>query len=482
MNDIIFTTGDLLVIFSYFILLLILGYKAFKSTDQKSEKDFILANRTLSLPAFVATLVTTWYGGILGIGEFTYLYGISSWVVFGLPYYVFALLFTLFMAKKIKKEKQFTIADVFYDRYGKKVGLLSSIFLLFMTSPAPYILMLAYLLQLIFGFSLFFSLITGATLSIVYVFFGGFRSVVNTDKLQFVIIYGSFILFFYFLFTSYGDFDFLQANVSENHLSWFGGNSIQYIIVWFFLASWTFIDPGFHQRCSAAKSNSVAQKGILISIVFWFVFDFLTVSTGLYAVAILKNINPVLSYPLLADKILPPVMKGIFFTGLLAVIMSTIDSFTFLSAITFGRDFVWRIKNHNTSKHLNYYIKIGLLLTGIISIILAILLPSVIKLWYVIGSLCIPPMLLPMLTGYYKKFRLSNIQTLGVMISCFTVSLFSFIWGQSHLINNYPSYPFGVEPFFPGIILSLFFYVIFNLYNFPFKRGESSEKRFKGDL
>jgi len=469
MNDITFTLWDSVVIFSYFIIILILGYKAYKSTLHKSDKDFILANRSLSLPAFVATLVTTWYGGILGVGEFTYLYGISSWIVFGLPYYVFALLFAFFIAKKVRQENQFTIADIFYDRYGKSVGLLSSVFLIFMTSPAPYILMLAFLLQLMFDLSLIVSLIIGTTLSIIYVFFGGFRSVIYTDKFQFVLIYGSFILLFIFLFNSIGDFEFLNSNVSPTHFTWFGGNSIQVIVVWFFLASWTFIDPGFHQRCAAAKSTSVAKKGILISVVFWFVFDFMTVSTGLYAVALLNNINPVLAYPLLAEKVLPPVIKGIFFTGLLAVIMSTIDSFTFLSAITFGRDIIWRIKNQNLKKHVNYYIKIGLILTGIISIILAWLLPSVIKLWYVIGSLCIPPMLFPLLTGYYNNFQLNKIQTLWIMIISFSVSLFSFIWGQIHIIENYPTYPFGAEPFFPGMVLSLFFYIVLNFYNSHYK-------------
>ena len=199
MNDITFTFWDSAVFFSYFVILLYLGYKAYKSTEHKSEKDFVLANRSLSLPAFVATLVTTWYGGILGVGEFTYLYGISSWVVFGLPYYVFALLFASFIAKRVRNEKQFTIADVFYKRYGKKVGLLSSVFLLFMTSPAPYILMLAYLLQLMFNISLIISLLIGTTLSVLYVFFGGFRSVINTDKFQFILIYGSFIYKFLFL-------------------------------------------------------------------------------------------------------------------------------------------------------------------------------------------------------------------------------------------------------------------------------------------
>jgi SSS family solute:Na+ symporter len=463
MDKINLTFEDSIIIVSYFVVLLYLGFKAYRSTIQKNESDYILANRSLSLPAFVATLVTTWYGGILGVGEFTYLYGISSWVVFGLPYYFFALFFALFIAKKIRHQKQFTIADIFYHNYGKRVGLISSLFLLLMTSPAPYILMLSLLLQLIFDFSLVMSLIIGTTVSIIYVFFGGFRSVINTDKFQFIIMYAGFAILLIYLLTSFGDFEFLHSSIKQDHFSVLGGNSIQVIIVWFFLASWTFIDPGFHQRCAAAQSTTIAQKGIIISIVFWFIFDFFTVSTGLYAVALLQNINPVLSYPLLADKVLPPIFKGIFFTGLFAVIMSTIDSFTFLSAITFGRDIIWRTRNKNAKTNITFFIRIGLAITGIVSVILAYLFPSVIKLWYIIGSLCIPPMLLPLISGYYKQLQISKLNTICTMIISFSISLFSFLWGQINTIAGIPEYPFGVEPFFPGFILSIVIYVGLNL-------------------
>mgnify|MGYP001276617329 FL=1 len=47
-----------------------------KKSQSLSENTFILSNRKLSLFSFIATLVTTWYGAILGIGENTYLYGI----------------------------------------------------------------------------------------------------------------------------------------------------------------------------------------------------------------------------------------------------------------------------------------------------------------------------------------------------------------------------------------------------------------------
>jgi SSS family solute:Na+ symporter len=426
----------------------------------RDENDFLLGNRSLTLPAFVATLVTTWYGGILGIGEFAYSYGISTWIILGLPYYIFAALFAYLIAGKVRAAGQFTIADIFYNRHGRSVGILGSIFLLFMTTPAPYILMIALLFQILFGWSFLISLLIGTAVSTLYVFWGGFRSVVQTDKLQFVIIYGGFIVILVYLWASVGGISFLSQKLMASHLSLIGKNSFQYIIVWFFLASWTFIDPGFHQRCSAAKTLQTARRGILISILFWFIFDILTITVGLYAAATLSGINPILSFPLLADKFLPPFLKGLFLTGLLAVIMSTIDSFTLLSAMTFGRDLIWRIKK-NKNYSVSNLTRIGLILTALISVGLCSLFPSVIKLWYIIGSLFIPPMLIPLLTAYYPRYKLPIRFTLVIMIASFLVSFFSFLWGQISHSEKSPDYFLGIEPFFPGFFLSILLYLIF---------------------
>jgi SSS family solute:Na+ symporter len=87
----------------------------------------LLAGRTVTLPAFVATLVSTWYGGILGIGEYAYLNGISNWVLFGLPYYFFALLFALFLAKRVRASRLVTIPDKLYQTYDLKTSLLGGL-------------------------------------------------------------------------------------------------------------------------------------------------------------------------------------------------------------------------------------------------------------------------------------------------------------------------------------------------------------------
>ena len=87
-----FSTWDIFIILSYIVLIIIVGFRAAKKS-KNSKEEYLLASRTLTLPIFVATLVSTWYGGVLGVGEFSYKFGISNWIVFGVPYYIFAIIF-----------------------------------------------------------------------------------------------------------------------------------------------------------------------------------------------------------------------------------------------------------------------------------------------------------------------------------------------------------------------------------------------------
>lgn len=444
---------EVIPILIYLIAILLLGFFTKKEAD--SEEDFILGGRQLTLPAFVATLVTTWYGGILGVGEFTYLYGVSNWVVFGLPYYVFALLFAAFLAPKIRSSSFLSIPDQFYENFGKTGGILGAVYTFFMTLPAPYILMVGLLLHLISGWSLWICIILGAFFSMIYVLTGGFRAVMRTDKLQFLLMFGGFALLFVVLVSRFGGISFLKESLPASHLTWNGGNSALYILTWFFIASWTFIDPGFHQRCYAAKSPQIARKGILISVGFWFGFDFLTTSTGLYARALLasQNIDPPLSFPLLGHVYLPPLLSGLFLAGLLATIMSTVDSFSLLSAITIGYDLLSKFARQPKSS--TFYLKIGLFVTAVISIALAILIPSVIELWMVLGNVFIPPMLLPLISCYYPKFNPGKKWVILNLSLAFLVSFLFLILAflQSSSLKELTFFG-GIPPMYPGLLVS----------------------------
>jgi SSS family solute:Na+ symporter len=438
---------DWFAIGGYFILLLGLGF--YKSSKKGNDSDFILAGRKLSLPGFIATLVATWYGGILGVGENTYHYGIQTWFIFAFPYYVFGLLFAIFLAPKIRNLPHHSIPDHFRKHFGHNAGIFSAVLILFLASPAPYILSFGILLQHTLGWNLLPAILFSTIVSLIYIWYGGFRSVIRTDILQFIFMFTGFVFLLVFSWNYFGPPKKLFTELPEHYFDPTGGNSIQYILVWFFIALWTFIDPGFYQRTAAAKSPETAQKGILISIGFWFVFDFLTISTGLYAVAILPNQTAAMAYPELAAHILPPFVYGIFLIGLFSTIMSTIDSNGLISAITFGRDILLRVQQKDEyGKDETRYIRKGLVVMAIIAVLLALSIPSVVQLWYVIGSIIVPGILLPFLMTFTQT-KLNDGKIILTMILPVIIAIFWFFYG--HFSGHYPM---GIEPFYPGLIIS----------------------------
>ena len=435
-------------------LLLLLGLTLVQGRQEGSAANFIAGGRRLTLPAFVMTLVSTWYGGILGVGEFTYLYGISNWLVFGVPYYLFAILYAFFLAPRIRRAAPLSIPEQLSEAYGRKAGLLGAIHTFFITLPAPYILMIGFLLQLVSGWPIELCIILGTLFSLIYVLFGGFRAVVRTDILQFSLMFGGFILLLVFLLVNVGGAAFLRAALPPLHLTWHGGNSGGYITVWFFIALWTFIDPGFHQRCVAARSPRVARNGILISVCFWLMFDLMTTVTGLYARALFadQSIQPALAFPLLGHHYLPPLLAGLFLTGLIATIMSTVDSLSLLSAITIGRDLLGRFSD---GQRVVTGIRIGLVVTAVISIILAIFVQSIIQIWLLIGNMFVPALLLPLLSCYFPALRVPR----GWMNAALTIPLlvaFTFLLlsiAQSTSISALQFY-LAVPPMYPGLLAS----------------------------
>jgi len=451
------SSTDILIILLFFLALLFIGFYTGRKTGSDAD-DYLLSGRKVGLFLFVLTNVSTWYGGILGVGEFTYRYGLVSWFTQGFPYYIFALLFALFFAKKIRKASLFTVPDKLTEVYGKKVGLLSAIVVFVLVSPAPYLLMSASLLSLLLDINIVLSLFISLIISVAYLIKGGFRANVYADALQFFVMFTGFILIVIFSAGSFGSVEFLSSSLPENHLNITGGMSPTFIIIWFLIALWTFADPGFHQRCYAAKTGNVAVKGIIISIFFWALFDFLTTATGLFSKAVLPGLeNPVLAFPLLAEEVLPVGLKGVFYAALFATILSTLNSFLFLSGTTIGRDFIFRINpQHNESK-LKAYTIIGLIISGLLAILLAYLIPSVIEIWYTIGSLFIPAIILPVISAYYPKIRIEN---KFILIEMITALVTSTTW--YFIRDEFANIPFinEIEPMLVGLVFAFLIHLI----------------------
>lgn len=434
---------DTALVGAYLVALLGIGWR--KRGVVTDETAFLLTGRTLTLPAFVATLVSTWYGGILGVGEFGYRYGISQWVVFGLPYYVFALLFAWFLAGKIRERASVSVPDALESTYGTSAALVGAAGIALLVSPAPYVLMLASMVLYATGWSVPIGLpvVAVAAFTLAYVWNGGFRAVVETDRLQVVLMYAAFGLLVAFAWQQFGSPLRLWEVLPADKKAWDGGNGIGYVLVWFFIALWTFVDPSFHQRCAAAASPAVARKGILISVGLWGVFDFLTVAAALYGVAMLPALaEPAWVFPALAAEVLPPGLGGLFWVGLLATVMSTLDSFLFLSGQTLGRDLWarWRAEPATVA-----HTKGGMVVAATGAVALAVGIPDVIGLWYTLGS-CVIPGLLPAVLGlYWPAVRPRGRHTAAAMAAAMAAAGLWMAGAQAAT---------GIEPFYVGLAVA----------------------------
>jgi SSS family solute:Na+ symporter len=394
---------DLGVVAAYLAATVWLGVRAARRPADPTE-DYLLAGRTLTLPAFVVTLVATWYGGVLGVGEYSYLHGLSNWLVLGVPYYVGALLFAALFARKARVAAGYTVPDLLFDTYGRGAGTVGTVMVLVLSLPAAYLLMLGVLLRRITGWDQRVAVVVCALFCLAYIAARGFRSVVRTKGLQFALMYGGFLLLLPVAVWGAGGWGFLRRTLPAEHFTWDGGQGAGYVAAWYFIALQTLVEPTFYQRCFAARSPRTARNGILVSILFFALFDGLTTFTGMYARALVPGLpSGVDAFPALGERLLPALLLGVFYAGMLATIMSTVDSFLFVGGVTLGRDLVWRLSGGKADQL--FWTRAGLVVATLAAAGIALASHSVVALWYGFGSVGTATLLPPLLGTFYPTLR-----------------------------------------------------------------------------
>ncbi len=422
---------DALIVAGFLAACLYLGARARR---EENAEGWILAGRALTLPVFVATLVPTFYGGVLGIGEFTWTSGLSNWTIMALPYYVFAGLYAVFLAGRVRVTPGMTIPDHLESAYGRRMAVLGAVLVFILASPADELLMAGSLLGHLTGLPVALASALAGLLALGLIWRGGLRSDAAANRLQFVFMFAGFALIIPFAWHAVGSPVAMARRLPAGHLSWTGGLSWAKLIGWWLIAVWTIVDPSFHQRCAAAQSPAVARKGILISLAFWALFDLMTTTAGLYARAAVPVMrDPTLAFPLLADTVMPPIARGLFLAGVSASLFAALQGTAALAAACLGKDRV----------------RTGLVSTMILSYALSRLVPSIVGLWYAVGSAVIPGLLLPMLGVYVPEIRVPGRWAFASSAAGWLVSL---AWVVAAQRTGAP--PFAIEPMFPGLALS----------------------------
>ncbi len=372
-----------------------------------SALELLVMGRRLTLPMFIASLVATWYGGIFGVTEISYHQGIFNFITQGFFWYLAYIFFALFLVRKIAPYKALTLPDLIGKMYGPKSRLLAAVFNFFNVLPIVYATSAALLLQALFSLSLESGLLMGLTIVVLYSAWGGLRSVVYSDLVQFTFMCLGVFLVASISYTKFGGLSYLQENLPPTHFSLTGGEGVLATLTWGLIAFATLVDPNFYQRCFAARDLKVAQKGILISTLIWFLFDICTTAGGMYARAYFSAEAPHLAgvhYLHYSLEILPPGARGLFLAGLVATIFSTMDSYLFIASSSIFFDMLSPSKQYNPKRHA-----LGVIVSAGICFFVAREFQGNIKsVWKTLGSYSAACLLFPVLLSYLKPKLLSD--------------------------------------------------------------------------
>ncbi len=414
-----------------------------KEDGKESVLELLLMGRKLTLPVFVATLVATWYGGIFGVTALTFEKGIYNLLTQGFFWYATYIIFAFFLVKKIRSHNIMTIPDLALQIFGPRAQRITASLNFLNLLPIAYTISLGIFMQALIGGSLFWNSVAGVSLVTVWSLWGGFRAVVFSDVVQFFFMILSVILVVVFAWAKFGDPTTLIDKLPATHFEWTGGESFSTIFIWGFIALSTLVDPNFYQRCLAAESEKVAKKGILISTVIWFLFDCCTTLGALYARAALPDANPQDAYLQFSIQLVPHGVRGLIIAGILAIILSTLDSYLFNAATCISYDF-FRLKE----KFRIYHHHMALIFVAFISVVFGVYFEgNVIEVWKTLGSFSAACLLFPLLVGQWFPGRISDKNfSFSVILGCVGIVL----W---RVLNK--KYSFStLDEFYIGLILT----------------------------
>jgi Na+/proline symporter len=173
---------------------------------------------------------------------------------------------------------------------------------------------------------------------------------------------------------------------------------------------------------------------------------------GLCSFIIFPAIDSNVALPYLIKQILPPVLKGIAMSGLLATLMSTADTALHVLSVSVCEDLILPFK-----KNLNESQKIKMV--RLISVLMALFALSVALYFQDIFSIMIfafsfwgPTILVPFIMILYGKiFKIKQL-CIGVIIGLTTV----FVW--SFFFKEYTS----LSGFIPGSLSNLLYFLLCN--------------------
>ncbi|MBN8828622.1 MAG: sodium:solute symporter family protein [Sphingobacteriia bacterium] len=449
---------DSIIVLLYLATTLFIGMYAGRNI--KNMKEYAVGDYKFSTSTLTATITATWIGAGSAIGthEKVYQFGIV-WIFIFLGGVVAIFIFQLLAPKIIKFKGSLSTAEMLTRWYGPKVRTIAGICVAICSigMVGSQIRAVGYLFNEFFDISPVLGIMIGAGIVVAYSSFGGIKAVTYTDVLQFAFFVVAIPLIANVALGQVGGYKVLLDNVPAEHFKLFPnyGKPIEYLTLFFFFAI-PFWDSCLIQRVLMARDRNQIVSSFKATAFVMLLFYIICGQTALSALVLNPNLDPNKVLYFVINNYLPLGIKGLGIAGLLAVVMSTADSYLNNSSVAIIHDIVNPSrKTPLSSKQELFITKLSTLTIGCLSIIFAIQFKSIteamIKSWVLWGAVMVVP-----LYGAVLGIR-SNAKTfiLGALGGLTTVVIWAIFDIEART---------GVDSVMPALATNLTVFTLASLY------------------
>lgn len=421
----------------YIAMTMAIGIRAKATTLEK----FILGDR-LGTKALVATIVSTFYGAsaILGGVSLTYQIGLGV-IWFMVPFYL-GNIAVVFVLKKIAGSERYTLPDFLGDFYGREFATASSVLLATLCLIPEEIIAGGKILSTFTPMPVEVGMGIMAFVLVVPVVIGGMKADVMTDIVQFVLMLLMLALMAPLITSTLQPG--ITAGIPAEYLNPFSYISAQEIAVFFILLFFLPITSApLYQRFFASESEACSRKSVLYSIAIWMAVDSIIILGGFAALRLFPDLaDPDMSLIALGTA-LPAAARSIFFVGLLAAIMSTVNSFLQSGASSLAYDVFRHFRPATSEGQLLALSRLLVIVLGILSLGLALWFQMIVPALLFTLSMWTAGVLVPTLAALTgRKLRKHT-------------ALYSLLGGALSSLAWKIMQPFDVDALFVGLGFSL---------------------------
>ncbi len=391
-------TIDVALVLSYLIGCLILGFTKF---DQiKNIRDYTLGSRPFTTTVLTATTFATAISAHKTIGSVGKSYSmglvfILSMFLIPIGWFVMARLLSNNL-KFFHQKKFLTLGEIMEYWYGKSGKWLTCIcaiaFTLGITAGGS--IAIGKMAHYFFGINQTLAMLLALGIVTLYSTIGGIKAVAITDVFQFLIFFIVLPIACAIGYNNVGGYQNIINSLPHSHLT-IGIDDIALFLGMAGFALMPNADIPFIQRALVSSNTHQLKSTFNAVAVLMFPLFFIIALIGLITYTYNPNLDPDTALYFFTQNYLPSGVIGLMISGILAIVMSTQDSFLNTTSTLIARDICKQIWPDMSDKRELMIARLSCIVIAIMSISLLFITDNILDLIWFIANFWDPLIIVP---------------------------------------------------------------------------------------